>query len=39
MGIPAELTEQAYGLELKVAGSVIDAENVDNPEFWGNQVK
>lgn len=26
MGIPAELTEQTYGLELKIAGSVIDAK-------------
>ena len=39
MGIPAELSEKSYGPELKVAGSIIDLENVDNPQFWGNQVK
>ena len=39
MGIAAELSEKSYGPELKVAGSIIDLENVDNPQFWGNQVK
>lgn len=39
MGISAELSEKSYGPELKVAGSIIDKENVDNPQLWGNQVK
>lgn len=38
MGIPAEIIEQPYGLELRISGSVINADNVDDPLFWGNQV-
>ncbi|HBY56398.1 MAG TPA: sugar ABC transporter substrate-binding protein [Candidatus Atribacteria bacterium] len=38
LGIPAEIIEQPYGLELRISGSVITAENVDDPLFWGNQV-
>jgi len=38
LGIPAEIIEQPYGLELRISGSVIDAKNVDEPIFWGNQV-
>jgi len=38
MGIPAEIVEQPYGLELRISGSVINAENVDDAKFWGNQV-
>jgi len=39
MGIAAELSEKSYGPELKVAGSIIEIENVDDPQLWGNQVK
>lgn len=39
LGIPAEMVEQPYGLELRISGSVITNENVDDPIFWGNQVK
>lgn len=39
MGIPGELSEQSYGPELKMAGSIIELSNVDDPKFWGNQVK
>jgi len=38
MGIPAEIIMQPYGLELRISGSVVNAENVDDPKFWGNQV-
>jgi len=38
MGIPAEILKQPYGLELRISGSVINAENVDDAKFWGNQV-
>lgn len=38
MSIPAEVIMQPYGLELRISGSVINAENVDDPKFWGNQV-
>ena len=37
-GIPAELIEMPYGPELRISGSVIDAGNVNDPVFWGNQV-
>jgi len=29
---------QPYGPELRIPGSVITLENVDDPKFWGNQV-
>jgi len=38
MGIPAEIVKQPYGIELRISGSVINAENVDDTKFWGNQV-
>lgn len=38
LGIPAELIEQPYGLELRISGSIINIDNVDDPKFWGNQV-
>lgn len=38
MSIPAEILKQPYGLELRISGSVINSENVDDPKFWGNQV-
>lgn len=38
MSIPAEIIMQPYGLELRISGSVVNAENVDDPKFWGNQV-
>jgi len=38
MGRSAELTIQSFGPELKIAGSVVNSENVDDPNLWGNQV-
>jgi len=38
LGIPAELVKESYGLELRISGSVVKAENVNDPMFWGNQV-
>ncbi|MBD3307562.1 substrate-binding domain-containing protein [candidate division KSB3 bacterium] len=37
-GFESELVEQPYGPELRIPGSVITQENVDDPKFWGNQV-
>jgi ribose transport system substrate-binding protein len=37
-GFESELVEQKYGPELRIPGSVITKENVDDPKFWGNQV-
>ncbi len=38
-GFESELVEQKYGPELRIPGSVIMKENVDDPKFWGNQVE
>ena len=38
LGIPAELIEQPYGFELRISGSIVNIDNVDDPKFWGNQV-
>lgn len=38
MGFESELVMQPYGPELRIPGSVITLENVDDPKFWGNQV-
>ncbi len=38
-GFESELVEQKYGPELRIPGSVITQENVDDSKFWGNQVK
>jgi ribose transport system substrate-binding protein len=38
-GFKSELVEQKYGPELRIPGSVITKANVDDPRFWGNQVK
>ena len=37
-GFESELVVQSYGPELRIPGSVITQENVDDPKFWGNQV-
>lgn len=37
-GIPAELIQMPYGLELRISGNVIHAGNVNDLIFWGNQV-
>lgn len=39
MGLQGEIIEQPYGIELQMAGLKIDAENVDDPIFWGNQAE
>jgi len=39
LGIPAEMSMQPFGLELSIEGTAINAENVEDPKFWGNQVK
>lgn len=36
MGLPAVLTDEAWGPNLKIPGGVITKENVDDPRFWGN---
>lgn len=36
LGLESELTIEEWGPNLKIPGSAITAENVDNPEFWGN---
>jgi ribose transport system substrate-binding protein len=36
VGLPSELTIEAWGPNLKVPGGVITQENVDDPKFWGN---
>lgn len=38
-GFKSELVEQKYGPELRIPGSIITKANVDDPKFWGNQVK
>ncbi|MBA7705650.1 hypothetical protein ES703_114483 [subsurface metagenome] len=38
MGFESDLVMQPYGPELRIPGSVITLENVDDPKFWGNQV-
>jgi len=38
-GFDSELTEESYGPILRIPGSVITLKNVDDPKFWGNQVK
>lgn len=37
-GFESDLVVQPYGPELRIPGSVITLENVDDPKFWGNQV-
>ncbi|MFO1038386.1 MAG: sugar ABC transporter substrate-binding protein [Geminicoccaceae bacterium] len=36
LGLDAVLTDEAWGPNLKIPGSTITKENVDNPMFWGN---
>jgi ribose transport system substrate-binding protein len=38
-GFDSELSEEPYGPILRIPGSVITLKNVDDPKFWGNQVK
>jgi ribose transport system substrate-binding protein len=38
-GFDSELSEETYGPILRIPGSVITLKNVDDPKFWGNQVK
>jgi len=38
-GFESELTEESNGPILRIPGSVITLKNVDDPKFWGNQVK
>jgi len=38
MAFDAKLTKESYGPLLKIPGSVITKENVDDMKFWGNQV-
>ncbi len=36
---PAEIVEGEYGLELKLATTLVTKENVDDPGLWGNVLK
>jgi ribose transport system substrate-binding protein len=36
LGLPAVLTIEAWGPNMKIPGAAITKENVDNPAFWGN---
>jgi ribose transport system substrate-binding protein len=38
-GFKSVLSEESYGPVLRIPGSVITKANVDDPKFWGNQVK
>ena len=38
-GFPSVLEQESYGPILRIPGSVITLKNVDDPKFWGNQVK
>jgi ribose transport system substrate-binding protein len=37
-GLESELVVQPYGPEIRIPGTAITKENVDEPRFWGNQV-
>lgn len=37
-GIEAVMLEMPYGLELRTVGNLINADNVEDPVWWGNQV-
>ncbi len=37
-GIEAEMLVMPYGLELRTVGNLINAGNVEDPVWWGNQV-
>lgn len=37
-GIEAELLVMPYGLELRTVGNLINADNVEDPVWWGNQA-
>lgn len=37
IGLKGVLTNEAWGPNIKIPGSAITKENVDNPAFWGNQ--
>ena len=36
LGLPAELTTEKWGANIKIPGSVITKANVDDPSNWGN---
>lgn len=36
LGLPAVLTIESWGPNMKIPGAAITKENVDNPAFWGN---
>jgi ribose transport system substrate-binding protein len=38
-GFPSVLEQESYGPILRIPGSVITLKNVNDPKFWGNQVK
>jgi len=38
-GFESELSMETYGPILRIPGSVITLQNVEDPKFWGNQVK
>jgi ribose transport system substrate-binding protein len=37
IGLKGNLTNEAWGPNIKIPGSAITKANVDNPAFWGNQ--
>ncbi|MDQ0395290.1 sugar ABC transporter substrate-binding protein [Labrys monachus] len=37
VGLKSVVTIEAWGPNIKIPGSAITKENVDNPAFWGNQ--
>ncbi len=36
LGHQAELTQEPWGMTLKIPGTAIRKDNVDDPQFWGN---
>jgi ribose transport system substrate-binding protein len=36
-GLPSKLTIESWGPNIKIPGSAITKENVDDPKFWGNK--
>jgi ribose transport system substrate-binding protein len=36
VGLPSEITIEAWGPNLRVPGGVITKDNVDDAKFWGN---
>ena len=37
LGLKSQLTQEKWGMNLKIPGAAVTKENVDQPSFWGNQ--